>query len=103
MLKNKICGKHPTIIGERKGLEKLLEVAKIPYIKKVVPGQIKAKGAKGGGGVRFKVTRVDSKGNIKALLANGASVQEIFIITTASNFEQGKEIAEIILKLLEKT
>lgn len=98
--KEKIGGKHTTIIGEKKGLEIILKIASIPYVKKIIPGRIHAKGSKGGGGIRVKISRIDDKGNIKVILSEGQTNQDIYIITTASTFEEGKIIAEYIRKVL---
>jgi hypothetical protein len=93
---NKIHGAHSTVIGGREGREFLKVIAKCEYVKKIVPGVIEAKGSALGGGVRFKVTRCDDRGNVRGLLINGASVQEIHIVTTAKNREEG----EVVLKIL---
>ncbi len=92
----KIQGSHTTIIGGRVGREYLYKVAMCEYVKKIVPGVITGN-TTSGGGVRFKVTRCDEKGNIRGILIDGSSVQEIHIITTAKNKEQG----EIVLKILK--
>ena len=92
----KIQGSHTTIIGGRVGREYLYRVAMCEYVKKIVPGVITGN-TTSGGGVRFKVTRCDEKGNIRGILIDGSSVQEIHIITTAKNKEQG----EIVLKILK--
>ncbi|WP_457550461.1 DUF2103 domain-containing protein [Archaeoglobus sp.] len=93
----KIQGAHTTVIGGRLGREFLYKVALCEYVKKIVPGVITGGGSSLGGGVRFKVTRCDERGNVRALLIDGSSVQEIYIVTTAKNKEQG----EIILKMLK--
>lgn len=93
----KIQGAHTTVIGGRHGREYLYRVACCEYVKKIVPGVITGGASSLGGGVRFKITRCDDKGNLRALLIDGSSVQEIYIITTAKNKEQG----EIILKILK--
>ncbi len=93
----KIQGSHTTVIGGRQGREYLYRVACCEYVKKVVPGVITGGASSLGGGVRFKVTRCDDKGNIRALLIDGSSVQEIHIVTTAKDKEQG----EIVLKILK--
>ncbi|WP_456328478.1 DUF2103 domain-containing protein [Archaeoglobus sp.] len=93
----KIQGAHTTIIGGRLGREFLYKVALCEYVKKIVPGVITGGASSLGGGVRFKVTRCDERGNIRALLIDGSSVQEIHIVTTAKNKEQG----EVILKMLK--
>ncbi len=92
----KIQGSHSTVIGGRQGRGFLHRVACCEFVKKIVPGVITGGASSLGGGVRFKITRCDEKGNLRALLIDGSSVQEIYIITTAKNKEQG----EIILKML---
>ncbi|MEM3437983.1 MAG: DUF2103 domain-containing protein [Nitrososphaerales archaeon] len=97
----KIKGKHTTIIGGRQGLDILLKVASNPNIKKIVPGRIEAKGDKSRRGVRVKITRVDERGNIKMILSNGSSSQEIYLITLLSSYEEGVKLAEEIRKVIE--
>ncbi|MET1124807.1 MAG: DUF2103 domain-containing protein [Archaeoglobaceae archaeon] len=90
----KIQGSHSTVIGGREGYELLLKLAASPYVKKVVPGVIEVGG--GGGGVRLKLTRCDERGNIKALLIEGSTVQRIHVITTAGSKEEGEEVLKIL-------
>ncbi len=92
---DKIHGSHSTIIGGREGYNFILKLASCPYVKKVVPGVIEVGGCRGGG-VRLKLTRCDEKGNIRALLIEGSTVQQVFVITTASNKEEG----EFVMKFL---
>ncbi|NPB01616.1 MAG: hypothetical protein GXO28_01735 [Methanopyri archaeon] len=99
---DKIGGGHSTIIGGRRGREIVTAICSIPYVKKVVPGRIGAKGSRGGGGVRAKVSRVDERGNVKVLLSEGAATQEVFVVTTASDEEGGKTVARIIDGLLRE-
>lgn len=89
---DKIHGSHSTIIGGREGYSFILRLAKSPYVKKVVPGVIEGNATSSGGGVRIKLTRSDDKGNLKALLIDGATVQQIHVITTASTKEEGEAI-----------
>ncbi len=91
----KIGGSHSTIIGGREGYSLVMKLASSPFVKKVVPGVIENKGTSQGG-VRLKLTRCDEKGNIRALLIHGAAVQQIYVITTASNREEG----EVVLREL---
>ncbi len=95
----KIQGSHSTIIGEREGYALILRLASSPYVKKVVPGVIESSGSASGGGVRLKITRCDDRGNIRALLIDGATVQQIHVITTASNKEEGEEILKMLKKI----
>jgi len=97
---DKIQGSHPTIIGEREGLKLLQKVAASEYVKKIVPGVIENKGT-ASGGVKLKLTRCDEKGNIRALLVSGAAVQEIFIVTTARNKEEGKIILNTLYSYIK--
>ncbi len=96
----KIGGAHSTIIGGREGRKLLLDVAKCEYVKKIVPGVIEGCGASGGGGVRLKLTRSDEKGNIRAILINGTSVQKVLIVTTACTKDEGEFVRKILLNSL---
>ncbi len=87
----KIRGAHSTVIGGREGMKLLTSLASSPYVKKIVPGVIENAGVSGGG-VRLKLTRCDERGNIRALLIDGASVQQIYVITTAADRKQGEEV-----------
>ena len=98
---DKIHGAHSTIIGGREGMKFVMAIASSEYVKKIVPGVIEAKGTAQGGGVRFKLTRCDDRGNIRALLIDGSSVQEIHIVTTARNREEGEEILRILRGIIE--
>jgi len=98
----KLGGSHSTIIGGRRGKELILRVASIPYIKRVIPGRIGAKGTRGGGGVRLKVTRSDEHGNLKLLLSEGAATQEIFLVTTARNAREGNLVARLVERVIRE-
>jgi len=97
----KIGGAHTTVIGGREGRKLLQKIAKCDYVKKIVPGVIEGRGASSGGGVRLKLTRSDDRGNIRAILIDGTSVQSVLVITTASNREEGEFIRLLLLNLLE--
>ncbi len=92
----KIRGAHTTVIGGKYGLKLLHRLAVCEYVKKIVPGVIEAKGTAAGGGVRLKLSRSDENGNIRAMLIDGASVQKILVITTASSAEEGIEVKKIL-------
>lgn len=92
---DKIMGHHSTIIGGKDGYKLILRLATNPYVKKVVPGVIEV-GSGSGGGVRLKLTRCDENGNIRALLVEGSTAQQIFVITTASCKEEGEEILKMM-------
>ncbi len=98
----KLGGSHSTIIGGRRGRELLLRVAALPYVKRVIPGRIGAKGSRGGGGVRLKVTRTDERGNLKLLLSEGAATQEIFLVTTARSAREGRLIARLVERVIRE-
>jgi hypothetical protein len=91
----KLGGAHSTIVGGREGVKLLQKIASSEYVKKIVLGVIEAKGT-ASGGVRLKLTRSDGKGNIRALLINGATVQRILVITTAGSKEEGEEVLKIL-------
>ncbi len=99
---DKIHGAHSTVIGGREGMKFLHRIARSEFVKKVIPGVIEAKGTAVGGGVRFKLTRCDDRGNIRALLIDGSSVQEIHIVTTARNKEEGEVVLKILRGLIEE-
>jgi len=67
----------------------------------MVFGRIETKGSRTGHGLRFKITRVDERGNLKAILSYGSSNQDIHIVTTASSKEEGERIAKELIGLLE--
>lgn len=91
----KIGGSHSTIIGGREGRNLVLKIASSEYVKKIIPGVIENSGT-ATGSVRLKLTRADERGNIRGLLIHGGSVQQLHIITTAKDMEEG----EFILKNL---
>ncbi|MDK2795215.1 MAG: hypothetical protein PWQ22_449 [Archaeoglobaceae archaeon] len=95
-------GRHKTVIGDRDGLKLIGEILSHRAVKRVIFGRIETKGARTGHGLRFKITRVDEKGNIRAILSYGSSNQEIHIITTASTSEEGMKIAEELSKLFKR-
>lgn len=98
-LDEKIGGSHSTIIGGREGREYLMRIASSDYVKKVIPGVIENKGTTTGS-VRLKLTRCDDRGNIRGLLIHGGSVQQIHIITTAKNREEGEVVMRELRSLL---
>jgi len=97
----KIGGAHTTVIGGREGHKLLQEIAKCSYVKKIVPGVIEGRSASSGGGVRLKLTRSDDRGNIRAILIDGTSVQNVLVITTASNREEGEFVRLLLLDYLK--
>jgi hypothetical protein len=95
----KLGGDHTTIIGGRKGRRLIQRIASEEEIKKIIPGIIKV-GMSPKGGLRAKFLRPDERGNLRLLLREGSSVQEIFIVTKASSFKEGEEIAKKLEKYL---
>ncbi len=90
----KIGGSHSTLIGGRAGMRAIQTVAGHPHVKKVIPGPIDAGGTGSQSGLRAKVTRADSGGNVRMLLRDGSSVQENRIVTTARDRTLGEVIRE---------
>jgi hypothetical protein len=90
-LKNKIGGAHTTIIGGRAGKKIVKLVSQHPEIKKVIPSIISVKGT-AGGSLTGKVLRADARGNLRLLLSEGRSFQEIRLVTTVGTAEEGDRI-----------
>lgn len=90
----KLGGRHTTVIGERAGHRALRTAAEHPNVKKVIPGAIDGSGRGASGGFEAKITRPTDDGNLRMLLVDGSSVQEVRIVTTASNHHDGDRIGE---------
>ncbi|MDY0266404.1 MAG: DUF2103 domain-containing protein [Methanimicrococcus sp.] len=99
--KNKRGGIHTTIIGDRKGRKIASLVSTHSAVKKLIPGIIQSKGHSGGS-FRAKVLRPDSRGNLRLLFTQGTSFQEIILVTTAADLEEGERISEELNVLIEK-
>ena len=99
--REKIGGTHSTLIGGRAGRRAIVTVAEHPNVKKVIPGPIDAGGTGSQSGLRAKVTRADTNGNVRLLLRDGSSVQENRIVTTAMDTETGERIREDLNEALE--
>ncbi len=91
---DKLGGRHSTLIGDRRGETVVHTVAGHPHVKKVVPGPIDGSGRGSRGGVKAKVTRAGRDGNLRLLLRDGSSVQEIRLVSTANDRTDGARIAE---------
>lgn len=89
----KLGGSHSTVIGGRRGRSVLRVIGEHPHVKKIIPGPIDASGVGSQQGFRAKATRATGRGNIRILLRDGSSVQEIRIVTTASSRENGERIS----------
>jgi len=90
--REKIGGRHSTLIGGRAGRRAVETVAEHPHVKKLVPGPIEAGGSSSRGSVRAKATRADTNGNVRLLLREGSSVQENRVVTTAMDRETGERV-----------
>lgn len=96
----KLGGAHSTLIGGRDGRRAVETVAAHPHVKKLIPGPIESGGASTGGGVRAKVTRAGTGGNVRLLIRDGSSVQENRVVTTAGDRESGERIREDLNEVL---
>jgi len=96
----KLGGAHSTLIGGRTGRHALEVVAEHPHVKKIVPGPIDAGGSGSRSGVRAKVTRADTNGNVRLLLRDGSSVQENRIVTTAGAHDLGERVRDDLASAL---
>ncbi|WP_253737763.1 DUF2103 domain-containing protein [Halohasta salina] len=90
--REKIGGSHSTIIGDRRGRKAISVVADHPHVKKIIPGPIDAGGIGSQQGLRAKITRADTNGNVRMLLRDGSSVQENRLVTTAMDLESGERV-----------
>ena len=90
--REKIGGSHSTIIGDRRGRKAISVVADHPHIKKIIPGPIDAGGIGSQQGLRAKITRADTNGNVRMLLRDGSSVQENRLVTTAMDLDSGERV-----------
>jgi hypothetical protein len=98
--KNKIGGAHTTIIGGRSGKRLVKFVSQHPEIKKVIPSVISVKGV-AGGSLTGKVLRSDARGNLRLLLSEGRSFQEIRLVTTVGTAAEGDRIMNELNKIIE--
>lgn len=96
----KIGGRHTTVIGGRRGWRVLLEIASSPYVKKIIPCAIEVS-KKSGEGFQYKIQKPDIKGNLRVLLREGSTVQEIRIITTAYDEMTGEKVRKEIKHRIE--
>ena len=90
----KLGGAHSTLIGGRDGRRVVETVAAHPHVKKLIPGPIENGASSTEGGVRAKVTRAGTNGNVRLLIRDGSSVQENRVVTTAGDRETGERIRE---------
>jgi hypothetical protein len=90
--REKLGGRHSTLIGGREGRRAISVVAEHPHVKKIIPGPIDAGGTGSRTGLRAKITRADRTGNVRLLLRDGSSVQENRVVTTAGDRETGERV-----------
>ena len=98
--KNKLGGVHTTIIGGRAGKKLVKLVSQHPEVKKIIPTVISVKGI-AGGSLTGKVLRADARGNLRLLLSEGRSFQEIRLITTVGTAEEGDRIMDELNEILK--
>lgn len=96
---NKLGGAHTTIIGGRTGKKLIRLVSQHPEIKKVIPSVISIKGI-AGGNLTGKVLRSDARGNLRLLLSEGRSFQEIRLVTTVGTADEGERIMNELNEIL---
>ncbi len=98
--KNKLGGVHTTIIGGRAGKKLVKLVSQHPEVKKIIPTVISVKGI-AGGSLTGKVLRADARGNLRLLLSEGRSFQEIRLVTTVGTAEEGDRIMDELNEILK--
>lgn len=100
--KNKLGGTHTTVIGGRAGKKLIKLISQHPELKKVIPSVISVKGVAGGGKLAGKVLRADARGgNLRLLLSEGRSFQEIRLVTTVGTAEEGDRIMNELNEILK--
>ncbi|WP_054865071.1 DUF2103 domain-containing protein [Methanosarcina barkeri] len=99
-LKNKLGGVHTTIIGGRAGKKLVKLVSQHPEVKKVIPTVISVKGV-AGGSLTGKALRADARGNLRLLLSEGRSFQEIRLVTTVGTADEGDRIMDELNEILK--
>jgi hypothetical protein len=98
--KNKLGGAHTTIIGGRAGKKLVKLVSQHSEIKKIIPSVISVKGT-AGGSLTGKVLRADARGNLRLLLSEGRSFQEVRLVTTVGTAEEGERIMDELNEVLK--
>ena len=92
--REKVGGRHTTLIGGRQGRAVIRLIAEHPHVKKIIPGPIDASGGGSQVAIRAKVTRPDHNGNLRFILGDGTSVQENRIVTTARDHSSGQRVRD---------
>ena len=90
--RDKLGGRHTSVIGDRRGGRAIELIADNPHVKKVVPGPIDASGPGSQHGFLASATRATPDGNLRVLLRDGASVQTLRVVTTAGDLATGERI-----------
>ena len=98
--REKIGGAHSTVIGDRKGMKAVRTIADHPNVKKVVPGPIDSGGSGSRTGLRAKVSRAGTNGNLRLVLRDGSSVQENRVVTTANDRDTGERVRDALNEAL---
>ena len=100
---NKLGGSHSTIIGGRQGRKLIYIIGSHPEVKKIIPAVIQVKTKKGvpGGAFSAKALRCDKRGNLRLVVSQGTSTQELRIITTVGDTVEGKRIMDELNELLQ--
>ncbi len=98
--KKKLGGAHTTVIGGRAGKKLVKLVSQHPEVKKVIPSVISVKGT-AGGNLTGKILRADARGNLRLLLSEGRSIQEIRLVTTVGTAEEGDRIMNELNEILK--
>ena len=90
---NKIGGSHTTIIGGRHGKKLVKLISQHIEVKKIVPSVITVRGKSNPCGLIIgKVLRPDERGNLRLLISQGTSSQELRIVTTVGDVQSGERI-----------
>ncbi len=92
--REKLGGRHTTLIGGRRGRAVIQLIAEHPHVKKIIPGPIDASGGRSQVTLRAKVTRPDHNGNLRFIMGDGTSVQENRIVTTARDHSSGQRVRD---------
>lgn len=100
--REKLGGSHSTLVGGRAGQAIVAIATDHPHVKKVIPGPIESGGRGSRTGVRAKATRADGRGNVRLLVRDGSSVQEVRVVTTAADREQGERVREDLNRALDE-
>ena len=98
--RKKLGGSHSTLVGGRTGKTVVAIATDHPHVKKVIPGPIESGGRGSRTGVRAKATRADGRGNVRLLVRDGSSVQEVRVVTTAADRAQGERVREDLNRAL---